>query len=280
MLPAALLLFAVSLFSCTDSPFDTAEIDAGNADLRGRVRLQEADDHSGVYVWMEGLNLGTFTNAEGRFLLHIPESAQVAGKDGLSGVFRLFFFVANYDVQTADVVLRNGAFVYGEGDVTEDGDLRFVPTLAKRLDIYTIVVPKWAHSRFRGDIHVQVTLRATHDSVQVVFPGSVGGLLGGILFRDRDSGEVFTNLYDPGAKDALYDTIGLLPRSRRLIFHLHQLEFRLPIGDYEVVPYFLIENLDVPAALLRSLGPQIEAFGPQFLKIPTRRRGGQFRIID
>ena len=264
------------LLACTQSPFGARQALRSEDTLRGRAKLKDRGPHDGIYVWMEKANLGTFTDADGKFVLRLSPDAHAA----LNGTDRLFFYVANYDVATVSVLLRAGQFVYGQGDVDEQGVLRKVVMLNKLLHIRTLVVPKWAHGRFRGPINVLTTLQATHDTVRVAFPGSVGGLLGGILFRNVKTNQVYPGVYDPGAKGKLIDLIGLQPRSRRLIFQLHRLEFRLPVGQYEVIPYLLVLQPEVPPALIQSLGENVQELGPDYLKIPFRRQGGDFRIID
>jgi hypothetical protein len=52
----------------------------------------------------------------------------------------------------------------------------------------------------------------------------------------------------------------------------------LPVGRYEAIPYFFIEQENMPSGLLASLGENVEAFGADFLKIPIKRKGGRFVI--
>jgi hypothetical protein len=40
----------------------------------------------------------------------------------------------------------------------------------------------------------------------------------------------------------------------------------------------LIERADLPPGLLASLGPDVMALGPDYLKIPFRREGGRLEV--
>ncbi|MFQ5751571.1 MAG: hypothetical protein ACE5HI_06190, partial [bacterium] len=236
-----------------------------------------------IYVWLEGFKIGTRTDEDGYFHIDIPKELGESSYAGLNGIFKLYFYVANYNIQTVDVVVRNGMFVYGEGGVGRDGSLREVVTMGKILNIFTLVVPKWVHGDFDGPINVQVTLQATHDSVTVIYPKSIGGLLGAILLRHKVTYEIFVDIPDLNAKTRALDIIGTDPKSRRMIFQLNGTNYRdlfLPVGDYEVIPYFLIEHDDLPQELLQTLGDNVEMIGKNFLKIPHRREGGRFRVID
>jgi hypothetical protein len=47
---------------------------------------------------------------------------------------------------------------------------------------------------------------------------------------------------------------------------------------YEVIPYLWIERGELPPGLLTSLGPNVLALGPDYLKIPFRREGGRLEV--
>lgn len=269
-------------WSCTESPFSQA-ISNEPRQIRGQVDLLDTSLDGQIYVWLEGFKIGTRTDEDGYFLLEIPKDLGESSYASLNGIFKLYFYVANYDINTADVVVRNGLFVYGEGDLTLDGNLRQVITMEKILKIFTIVDPKWAQINYDGPINVQVTLQATHDSVKVIYPKSTGDLLGAILLRNVETQEVFIDIPDIGAKIPDLEVIGTEPKSRRMVFQLNGTNFRdlfLPVGDYRVIPYFLIEHEDLPQELLDTIGENVELIGKDFLKIPYRREGGHFSVID
>ncbi len=53
----------------------------------------------------------------------------------------------------------------------------------------------------------------------------------------------------------------------------------LSIGEYEIVPFLMILQNNLPSGLLPSLGLEMEMeISPDFLKIPFRRKGGNFEV--
>ena len=66
------------------------------------------------------------------------------------------------------------------------------------------------------------------------------------------------------------------PRTMETEFKLNAVN--LPTGDYEIIPYFLIEDKETPIALFESFGAGIDELGPNYLKLPMRRNGGSFKI--
>jgi len=52
----------------------------------------------------------------------------------------------------------------------------------------------------------------------------------------------------------------------------------LPPGDYEVIPYLLVRQRNIPSDLLDNLGEEIEDFDPAYLLYPVKRSGGRLRI--
>lgn len=268
--------------ACTDSPFDN-EIRPVSRTIRGEVRLDDrVDARAGVYVWLQGLNLSARTDSLGKFELVIPNT--LVGQNGVkvNGVFSLYFYVANYSIDSLAVVVRDGLFEYSQSGLDADGNLLEPIRLFKILTITTIVVPPEVAQTYGGPIDMQTTFRATGDSVKIVVPKSVGGLLGGIFFRHRQTGKIYIDIPDEGADTSDRLLIGQEPFSRRQVFQLNGTNFRelfLPTGDFEVIPYFFIDQDNMPRGLLESLGDEVEAPTVEYLKIPFRREGGAFRVF-
>ncbi len=279
---ALAIIGGAGLSGCTDSPFDN-EIKPEARVMRGQVRLDDPQDAlAGVYVWLEGVNLSTRTDNTGKFQIEIPTSLTSAGGVAVNGVFRLYCYVANYTVSSAEIVVRNGQFEYGHGGLTPSGDLKEPMRLFKILTITTIVDPPVVPRDYRAGIDMQTTFAATMDSVLLVVPKSVGGLLGGIFFRHLQTGDIFIDIPDLGADTRDRFLVGNQPVSRRQIFQLNGVNFRelfLPAGDFEVIPFFFIEQENLPSGLLKSLGENVEGPNEEYLRIPFRREGGAFQVF-
>ena len=267
--------------SCTKSPFE-AKIAPEPRIIKGFVDLLNTSPDDNIFVWLEGFDLSTRTDESGFFSIEIPKELN-ASTSSLNGIFKLYFYVANYEINIVNIPVRNGLFLYDEGDLSNQGSLTHTIQMHKILNIFTLVDPQWVPDGFEGQIDVQVTLQATFDSVTVIYPKSVGGLLGGVLLRNLKTQEIFVDIPDEGASTRSYDVIGTNPKSRRMVFELNGINFRdlfLPLGTYEVIPYFLIEHDNLPQELVETIAVDAEVIGKDFLKIPYRRVGGDFRVID
>ncbi|MBC7187752.1 MAG: hypothetical protein H5U38_12030 [Calditrichaeota bacterium] len=285
-----LFLFALVVAGgCTHNPFGDDQIVAPGAEIRGQVLLQDGSSPEGVYVWLEHFAAGTWTDARGQFRLPLSVTGAQAGT-GVTGSFRLFFYLGNYAVQTAEVVLRNGVLMPGHGDVDSEGVLRRPVILPRLLSVTTRVEPDSFPPAVGGDvspgsfqgttIEVSVTLRADVDSLPVLLPNRRAGPAALLFIRGLDPGSS-VQLIPQESLGALLaplvpDTITPVGRSWSGGFYLSK--GALPAGRYEVVPYVLVPQSSVPEALLASLGVSPTP-GLSYLKLPFKRRQGVLTVL-
>jgi len=275
------ILLAAGLVSflfvgCTSNPFGDDDIGGGTRAMSGKVQLNDGSNPEGIYVWLETFNIGTRTDNSGQFKLTLPPPAAQGGGGGIDGAFSLYFYVANYQLATAQAVTRGGEFIFDQGDINAKGELRTTKLLKRMLRIQTQVDPSPVPSNYQFRIGVQVTLQATIDSVTVRLP-SVGGLLNTLFFRNIKTGELFKH---ESIINAPFGNIliGSSPESRVLTFSLNQIP-GLTQGDYEVIPYLLVAHDAVPEELINSIAADAQSFDANYLKLPFRREGGQFKIV-
>lgn len=277
-LTAVLLGVCFALFlGCTKAPFGEDEIALGSRQIRGRVELSRSLNPQGVFVWLDGVDVGTRTDNNGQFTMTLPAVENQSAPGGTSGVFNLYFYLANFTLTTTPVVLRNGAFVYPQGEINKDGELsrpKFIPEL---LHINIAVTPAVMMSPNIGDsVLVEVKLSAVSDSVTVVFPKSIPGRFGALFFRNISSGTISVFPLFPGLTLDQSDIIGKTTYTTIAVFNPARM--RLPSGKYEIIPYLLVKHAPVPPALIASIGDKVEALGPNYLMIPFRREGGSFEL--
>jgi hypothetical protein len=263
------------IMGCTESPIGGKVENSPQVQIRGRVDLSDGVGPEGVYVWLEGTPLSTSTDKDGFFQITLPPARQ-NDPTYANGVFNLYFFLANYKLNYTPVVIQNGEFAYSRGEVDKDGELTNNRHLFKRLQVKTLVNPEVVSTNYEGPVVVQVALRATLDSVTVVFPKVIGGLLGGILLKNKTTDEVFINAADAGPNLREVAKIGNEFYYKPLVFTRRRIE--LSPGEYEIIPYFLIQHDNMPAGLLPSLGRNVEEITSEYLKIPFKREGGRFVI--
>lgn len=272
LLAANLIYF----YGCTSNPFGGDKISGGKLVMSGTVRLADQADAKDIWVWMNGFNISSVTNANGEFTLSLPPKSAQSGSGGVSGIYTVYFYMANYLLDSAQVVVQNGEFVYSRGDLTKDGRLAATKSLRRFLEMSTVVSPATVRQNFIFRIGITATLRALIDSCTVIFPGSIGDLLGAIFFRNTATAEVIVFLSVPGAVTRDIELIGRLPTDRVMAFTLSQ--FVLPPGQYEVIPQVLMRHQALPPGLIRSLGAKVEEIDVDYLKIPFRRTNGTFAV--
>ena len=123
-----------SLISCTENPFsDPPEV--GSTQIRGQVLLNNDTDNSGVYVWLEQIGVSAFTNTDGEFLISIPPPASQGGGGGIDGDLFMYFYLANYELDSVKVAFLNGVPLASVGDLNEEGNLVSIIHLFNLLNV-------------------------------------------------------------------------------------------------------------------------------------------------
>jgi len=264
-----------TFYGCTSNPFGGGEIAGEKRQVTGVVQLSDQGSPKEVYVWMAGFNLSARTNDQGQFQLTLPPKGSQGTPGGVSGFFNLYSFLANYRLDSAQTVIQNGVFVYAKGDINKDGKLAGSRVLRRFLRISTAVSPASVPRSFAGGIGVTVTLEAA-DSATVIFPQSLGGLLGALLLKRVGAEDIAIFQTTPGIDVHDINLIGRTPKSRSTIFNLVQTP--LQPGQYEVIPYLLIRHQKLPKGLLEGIAANVEALGPDYVKLPIRRDGGLLEV--
>lgn len=265
------LAFSLLLSNCQKNPANDNELTAG-AQMSGRVLLSEGAPPSDVYVWLDGTSFATYTGQSGEFQINLPPVAPnvLVG----ASVHSLYFYLANYQLSSVDLAIRDGKFLYSRGGLNSRGELNNTVSLLKRLHIETTVTPAEIAGDYQGPVNVQLSLSAAGDSVTVLFPENESPAL---FFKQKETGAVFS--YALTVNPAARDSIKIGQEAYRRSMTLNFTPDYLPQGSYEVVPYFLIVPEKVlPPGLLPSLGDAVENFSANFLKIPTKRTGGQLVV--
>lgn len=265
----------IILAGCTETSF-VNQIDNPRRDkINGVVGLSPGVSPESIYVWLGGTALKTYTDKTGAFDLALPASGRVPPFNVTSS-FNLYFYVANYKLSSIPVFVEDGQFLYSRGEIGSQGAMINTRYLQELLKINTLVEPATVPVNYQGLIQVKVSLAAFLDSVVVVFPRANGDKYGGILFRNLDSGQAFVEAPDGLPTRRVIEKIGREPLEFAFDFSFKPNV--LPAGRYEIIPHFLIEQENMAAGLLASLGENVETFGLSFLKIPIRRKGGQFVV--
>lgn len=272
------VLAAICLQSCERSPFGANEIKESNRTIHGEIKLFDNTSPEGVYVWLEGIDVGTTANADGSFQLLLPADLNPNDLARSNSSLRLFFYMANYELLYKQVVINNGEFVYNRADVTKNGQLTPPLALKRFLRIKTEIDPPSVRENYAGILKATATFESPGDSTTLLFPKAIGGMLGAILLRNTDTRQVFIYEAVPGQESIETMLVGQAPQSRSMTFGIAQQT--LPVGTYEVIPYLLVAHENLPAGLLNSLGRNVTALTPNYLKIPFRRENAILEIVQ
>jgi len=252
--------------SCTSNPIGDDEIGTSNRQIQGQIGLSSQQTPDNVIVWLESFNIVTKTDGEGKFGLTLPASAQ---SSGVSGFFRVYYFLANFNVDSSSVLGKDGEFVYSSADINNEGELKTLKILRQFLRIETQVSPSVVlENSFTGSIEIAAIFSAVLEPVTVIIPKTIGGVLGAALIKNIDTGSARIVLSNPGIETDETVRVGQTPVVRKMSFNFSI--NRLSKGKYEIVPYFLIKHQEIPAELWLSIGEDLEQLGQNYLKIPIK----------
>ncbi|MCG3121538.1 MAG: hypothetical protein ALAOOOJD_04672 [bacterium] len=276
ILSAAVFTFLPFVFfSCISNPFGDDNVAGEKRQVSGVVQLSDQGSPQNVYVWMTGFSLSTRTDAQGQFQLTLPPKGSQGTPGGVNGFYNIYPFLANYRLDSIQTVIQNGVFVYSRGDINKDGKVASSRVLRRFLRVSTAVVPARVSRSFAGNIGVTVTLEAA-DSATVIFPKSVGDVLGALLIQRVGTEDISIFQALPGIDARDIELIGRTPKSRSATFNLVQTP--LTPGQYEIIPYLLIRHQKVPKGLIESIAANVEALSPDYIKLPIHREGGLLEV--
>jgi hypothetical protein len=269
-LSACLLSLLLVLSRCTENPLFTGDdILPGNSKISGQVSLG-LDSPENVVVWLEGFDLLTRTDSEGKFEMTLPVPAQQPDQ-GLTGSFNLYFYVANYRLVTRSIVVLDGYVEDGKGSISEEGAITEVISLEKMLTLFTDLEPDKINRNYQGNITCTITVTAVRDSVQVIAHMSNSVLTAGFIVPR------------PGTTYNIvpYERIPEVPILCEITtegtvweYTVEAINTLVGDGDYEVVPYIVVLQPFIPPGLMNRLGSNALEFDPAYLDVPFKRSGG------
>lgn len=263
---------------CTENPFNDDSQQISARAISGTVTLNDGAVPQGIYVWLEGIDAGTRTDEQGEFSLVLPPPSSSSAGSAMDGVFNLYFYVANYAIDTAEVVLVNGEVARSEGDINDQGELKQSKQLYKLLDVVTSVSPQTILFEYWGKMNISVTLNAISSSVVVE---SLKKVVDRVVFRTGlvlvDENDQFVKVIGQGSSwDFGLETIRQEQTTWRIRKSWPPCE--LPVGVYRFIPYLIIRQPNVPQGLIESLGRDAQKLDRSYLNMPFIPRGGKLIV--
>ena len=279
-----IIFFLLSIFvfsACTGNPFSDDEISTGNRQISGKVEVSGNQNPEGVYVWLEGFDIGTFTDQDGEFEITLPSAAQNSG--GAAGILDLYYYLANYKLTTTELTVRNGEFIFANGEVNNEGELHRPKFIPRILDISTMLTPSTANADISIFMKVEIVLSSDTDSVNVFYPRETfngpNKLIAPLFVKNLQTGTAFhveTTLVGINKEDLITIERGR-PFVRTMILSMDK--GVLSEGQYEIIPYLRVSQPDVPAELLNNLIEDIDSFGLDYLNVPFLRTPGVLSVM-
>lgn len=261
-------------FGCTSNPIGSGEILSGRRQMKGTVQLENGHSPEGAYVWMEGFDLSAFTTEDGSFTLTWP-----SGFSNVSGIFRVYFFVTNYQLDFIDVAVQEGEFLYGQEGLNTSGEMKETMRLKQFLSVRADVSPETVTrvNSINVTMTFSISLRTISGVSTVVLPNTTPGFLSSVFFKNRETGElfIFKGQQVTSEEEIL---VGKTPIIRQM--NVTFTRINLPVGKYLFIPYILVKRDDLPDNLVNSIALNTLAFGPNYLKLPFKREGGEFEIKE
>ncbi len=276
-----LTISTLAFNQCNHNPFDDDVIAHTKNSITGNVEQNRADGPQKVFVWLEGFDIGTWTNTSGNFKIDLPPSPIQPG-GGLTGSFKLFFYVSNFKLDSSIIAVQNGELKMSYGDVDETGRLRNQKHLIKTLHIKTEVIPSSVQENYDGPISVELILQSADDkdTVYIKYPDKAEGPLTVLFFQNIEAAKDSITIL---GNDLLLDNFSFADDSISSVPNVWSSAFQfspnfLPRGTYQVIPFFIIGRQKVPPALLNNFGDNIELPNKNFVNVPTTRTGGFFNV--
>ncbi len=271
------LVLAVTVLAqlrCTSNPVGTDGIGNGQSRITGNVALDNENQPERVFVWLEEFDVGTYTDSQGNFSLDLPSGQN----EKVTGVFKLYFFVANYKLDFEEVAVREGAFVFDQAALDSQGRLGSPKHLKRFLSINTTVEPASIRAFSLDNIDISLTLQTdpvVSDTATVLFPKTTAGFLGPVFFQNIATQELFVFATVPVETQETV-LVGSTPIERSASLPLVNLN--LPPAEYAVIPFMHVTHQEVPAQLLTRIGPSLRELGANFLRTPTVRKNGYLEV--
>ncbi|MDG1223137.1 MAG: hypothetical protein P8O00_01085 [Candidatus Marinimicrobia bacterium] len=277
-----LIFFILILFSsCTSNPFweDSA---SKKINIQGHIDTQSGVSDVPAFVFVENLNISTYTDISGFFSIDFP-SLEMA--DGVfSGAVKVYYYIHNYKIAYSTLYITNGRLTSEQIDFDENGVLINIINLKELASFDLSIDNIW--DRTNGDtLKLSLTINSknypfSYFSYVDIQSNPRRYIPSGVLLKSKTNQAVY---YDKNNTDFLQKTDVSLNETKVLDFKVAPNDFSpfiiddyilleqqlVQSGEHEVLPYIHIIQDDIPDELFESIGIQNAAIiGESYLKMP------------
>jgi hypothetical protein len=277
-----LIFFVLILcYSCTSNPF-WEDSPSKKINIQGYINTQNSVSNVPTFVFVENLNISTYTDTSGFFSIDFPSLEM---EDGVfSGAVKVYYYIHNYKLAHSILYITNGRLTSEQIDFDENGVLINAISLKELASFDLSINNIW--DRTNGDT-LKLSLMITSNNHPFSYFSYVDiqsnprrYMPSGILLKSKTNQAVY---YDKNNTDFLQKTDISLNETKVLDFKVAPngffpfiiddyilLEQQLvQNGEHEVLPYIHIIQDDIPDELFESIGIQNAAIiGESFFKMP------------
>ncbi len=275
------LLWSLMGFQCSRSSLFENTIKAPSSTIHGNVRLSDGADSEEICVWMEGFDLFTRTDSLGGFSLQMPDPSLQPG-GGLSGEFNIYFYVANYRIDSVAVTIVEGHIESEPQIINDEGHLVEVVELQKLVQISSSILPDTIFETDSVNFKIIVNIRTFEPDVLIQAPVTPNDWLLAMIFRKAEERSGDATFY--GSDTILYDKSIHQSAVWEMEIQSYWLSprpgFTLESGLYDVVPFLIIKQDGIPEGLMDHLGENALSLHPDYLKIPVRFQNGRLTVLS
>ena len=263
--------------SCTENPF-WSDPPTTVMKLTGIVNTDNNITNAPAYVWLEGLDIDTVTNDNNEFIIELNSTQTSNGN--INGPLRTYFYLHNYRIDHATIYFTDGHFSDSQTDFSTDGEL-LEPVLLEKLVSAETSLPPIFNTSFEETLTVKLDLDVHNSATWLIGYKRVLSqnmyLPSGVIFRSILYPQVIhiNRLYHDSIVPLEYDPGSAITWTYEIDSDsLHTLS-----GDYEVFPFFLVNQDHVPDDLLYSLGiDDIFTINSEYLQLPMDMTPGTLTV--
>lgn len=266
------IIASIILSSCTENPFlDISISEDSSRQLSGTISVEKSIDQSGVFVWLYELNISTWTDNAGNFTIILPKISEGGSTENLT----IYYFVANYELQSSSVFLENGLFKYGEADLNDKGKIKDTIYLKKLISIETSVNPTFIDLNNNDSVKIttKLTLEGTDPLAVSTYYNNRQGYWSGIFIRSISDPDMEILRITDGSnynETLLEDTL-LWKRS------LFVPDLNLEPGIYAISPYLRITS-NLPSGLIKPKGIFDWGYSDKYFDLPLIEKTAIFEV--
>lgn len=278
-----IFIFLLIFSSCTDNPFfSDQDFSSDKLSIKGKIELDHAADNGNVYVWLEGLDVSTYTNNAGVFNLKLKSPSSLpGGAAAWNGLFKLYYYVSNYKYEYSSVLIRNGKVEYGEYDVNDRGEINQTIQLNEILGISTNITPQRISLDFLKGQEIDILFEYYDYPVSIETYEPQNEYSACVIFRkigfpNSDALFLLVNYTEYRTIDFLSSINWVTRLGGGEAWAIHPIP--IESGEYEIIPYLIIHQDGLPEELLLSISTHYNTFTTEYLKLPFKWQPAVFTV--